>query len=205
MPALSGRLCASKLALRAWLCTAFFLISCSNLRLPVDSPNYEHAQFLTLNIGGIAVYAKPLISRQDYLDMFDDYLPEIGLVAAWVKVQNNRASDISLEKNKWVLQTGNRSARQLNAPAVLKRYYHERKIRMYTLRSYNRAREKIERLIIPDGKIPGSMKLEGFVIFQIDKSMQKNWNKGAVLSNKGIYLDVQKKAQFRLSLDYANP
>jgi hypothetical protein len=205
MPALSGRFRASNLAWSALLCATFFFISCTGLRLPVDSPSYEHAQLLTASTAGVTVFAKPLISRQDYLDMFDDYLPEIGLVAVWVKVRNDRSSDINLAKNKWVLQTGNRGARQLDAPSILKRYYHGRKIRMYTLRSYTRTHQQIEQLIVPDGKIPSSMKLEGFVIFQIDTSMQQNWNKGAVLSNKGIYLDDQKKVEFRLSLDYANP
>jgi hypothetical protein len=204
MPAHSGRLRAFKLTLGTLLCTLSFSISCASLRLPVELPNYEAAQLLTLSIEGVNVFAKPLISRRDYQDIFDDYLPEIGLVAVWVQVQNARSPDITLADNRWLLRIGKHNARQLDAPSILKHYYRERNIRMYTLGSYTRSREKIEKLLIPDGEISTLMALEGFAIFAVDKSLQKDWNKGAVLMNKSIYLDNRKKVEIRLSLDYAN-
>jgi hypothetical protein len=205
MPAFPGRLRVFSLSLSSLLCAAFFFTSCTSLRVPVDFPGYESAQSLNLSADGIDVFAKPLISRQDYQDVFDDYLPEIGLVAVWVQVQNTRSSDIMLAKEKWALRTGNRNRKQLDAPSILKRYYQGRNIRMYTLHTYTRARQQIEQSMIRDGKISSSMKLDGFVIFPIDKALQQDWNKGAVLMHKGIYLNDQKKVEIRLSLDYANP
>jgi hypothetical protein len=204
MPTSSGRLVFNN-SLVALLCVSFFLVSCTSLRVPIGFQGYEEsAQMLHSDTNGIVVEAKALTSRQDYMEIFDDFLPEIGLVAVWLQIQNTRSSGIDSSKNKWVLNLRNRSTKQLDANSILQRYYHQRHIRMYSVHTDSQARQDLEKLMIPSGQIGSSMEFKGFIFFLIDETQKLDWNKGAILINKDIFIQERRRMEIRLPLDYAS-
>jgi hypothetical protein len=205
MPASTGRLLFSHYTLAVLLCAAASAVSCSSLQVPVNFPGFNPAQLSHSSSDGINFAIKPITSRQEYQEIFDDYLPEVGLAAIWIQVRNNRSAEITLASEKWRLQIGERTLKQLDTSAVLKRYYHGRNIRIYTVNADLGARRNLENLMISSGRIASSMEFSGLIFFQVDKTLLQNWNKGAVLINKDIYLDNGKKVKIRLPLAYANP
>jgi hypothetical protein len=205
MPTSAGRLSFLHKSLAVLICAAAFAISCSSLKVSTNFPGFDPAEMIHFSSDGVNFAVKAITSRQNYQDIFHDYLPEIGLAAIWIQVQNARSGKITLTPEKWTLQVGKRNMKQRNASAILKHYYRSRNIRIYTINTDLRARQNLETLMLPSGPIASSMKCSGFVFFRIDPTRALSWNIGAIMTNKDIYLDNGNRITVRLPLAYANP
>jgi hypothetical protein len=205
MSASAGRLPFVRNCLTALLCIAVSTVSCSSLQVPVSFPGYETSRLSFSISEGIRIGVRPVISREEYQQLFDDYLPEIGLVAVWLEVKNNRPSTITMPRLKWKLQRGGTSLKQVDASSVLRCYYRRRKIRMYTINTDLRAKRNLESVMIAAGSISASGEKSGFAFFMQAQPISRDWMRHAVLVNRDIDLDDGRRVEIQLPLTYASP
>jgi hypothetical protein len=179
--------------------------SCATLRVPVTAPEFSADSFLRVAADGITLAAHPLETREAYWDVFDDYLPEVGIVAIWIRIDNMRDQEIDASRARWRLRLPLREAGQLRSDDLLKRYYEGRSIRMYTIEADLQARSRLENLLFRPGRLEPSAGREGFIFFRLDHDARLEWTKGAILVGSGIRPSEDKPLMLELPLFYAHP
>jgi hypothetical protein len=184
---------------------AITLQSCSSLRAPVEQPSFSEAEYRSSNRDGLILSARPVVTAQEYWELFDDNLPEIGICAAWIRIRNNGQQDADLAGTTWSLLIGEVHYKLLKPSQVLERYYKGRHIRMYTVSADRQALRNLEALEFHGGQLNSREENEGFIFFQMPPTLANNWVSGATLASDGIRLANKTKISFRLPLTYANP
>src|SRR5262245_57714412 len=118
------------------------LASCTTLKVPVRLPKVS-GPTLQASREGVLVGAHPIEGRENYWELFDDDLPQIGIAALWVRIENSRAEAIDLADLNWTLEARGESFSNLSTDQVLDRYYDRRGIRFYSVNSDRKAREDL--------------------------------------------------------------
>jgi hypothetical protein len=180
-------------------------VACTSLRVPTQPPSFKAEQFSRMERLGVTLEARPLRGTDEYWDLFDENLPEFGVVGLWIAVRNGQGSPLNLAKSKWILRTGAREYRAIDADEVVKRYYRRRGIRAVTVHADRRARSGLETLMLGPGRIPVSGMREGFVFFRVEPSPQADWMKGSSLIVRKIRNAEGQSIDFDLPLAYATP
>ncbi|MGA2260398.1 MAG: hypothetical protein ABSH28_03060 [Acidobacteriota bacterium] len=183
----------------------YLTTSCATLQAPVSPPPLQPREFLRGSREGIDIAVKPIVEEDEYLQLFDDNLPSIGIVALWVQARNMRATAIELNLASWYIRIANRSFPALSVQKVLERYYKGRNVRMYAIGADRAARLSMERVAFHQGRIQPSAEQDGFVFFRIDPSISAGWTHGATLGMEDIRLDRHSKTNLEVALSHANP
>jgi hypothetical protein len=97
-----------------------------------------------------------------------------------------------------------REAGQIRSGDLLKRYYKERSIRLYTMEADREARSRLENLLFRPGRLEPSADHRGFIFFRLDNA-EGEWTKGAILVGSGIRPSQEKPLTLELPLSYAHP
>ncbi len=179
--------------------------SCGTLDVPLKPPQFQPADFFSARRDGIEVLAKPIVGVDNYLDLFDDNLPEIGIAAVWVMVRDVGAGDITLEKSRWDLRVGGGEHSSLSVNQVFETYYKRRGIRLYSQHSDERGRADLEKLMLKSAPVRSRQERAGFVFFRITPVLSAEWAHGAVLSLRNLRIANHQKADIEVSLSHANP
>lgn len=180
------------------------IASCATMQVPPPQPQFHDRELLQGSRDGLDIRVRPIEGLDQYLQLFDDDLPRIGIVALWVEVQNNRTTPIDLRPDTWGLRTGNREFVAIGVAKLFARYYDARGIRMYTEGMDASARRNMERVAFPAGPIQPSLKRSGFLFFPIDPGLASGWIRGAVLLARNIQLDPRSKATLEIALTHGD-
>jgi hypothetical protein len=183
----------------------YLTASCAALQAPISPPPLQPREFLRASREGIDIAAKPIVGDDEYLQLFDDDLPSIGIVALWIQARNTRATAIELHPASWYIRIANRSFPALSVQKVFERYYKGRNVRMYAIRADRAARLNMERVAFHQGRIQPSAEQDGFVFFRIDPSISAGWTHGATLVMQDFQLDMHSKTNLEIALSHANP
>jgi hypothetical protein len=178
--------------------------SCATLKVPATAPEFSADSFLRVAVDGITLAAHPLVTREAYWDVFDDYLPEVGIVAIWIRRHSTLDREIDASRARWRLRLPLREAGHLRSVELLKRYYKGRSIRMYTIEADLQARSRLEKLLFQPGRLEPSARREGFIFFRLDHDARLEWTKGAILVGSGIW-PGDRSLTLELPLFYAHP
>jgi hypothetical protein len=181
------------------------LSSCSTLQAPLHAPDIGPQEMRRAAIEGIDVGAKAIEAEDEYWQLFEDYLPSIGIVALWVEVHNTSAAAIDLRRSDWSLRIGDRSSAALSADQVFEQYYDGYHVRMYSIQADRKARLLMERAAWQQGRIPPSLRREGFLFFRIDPGMAAGWTRQAILLLRNLRLKPGVKTTLEIVLAHANP
>src|SRR5512136_2224160 len=87
--------------LPAVLILSSLVSACATLHVPPAAPSFNLENLPAAGNHGVEIRAKVIDGINSYWELFDDYLPEIGIAALWVIVRNPGPSDIRLSKAKW--------------------------------------------------------------------------------------------------------
>ena len=179
--------------------------SCSSLRVPSRPEIVHRQQLLRSEADGVTLEARPIRGTDEYWELFDDNLTDIGIAAVWVAFRNARSGAIDLSGAKLRLRIGDKRRRTLDIGEVFDTYYDRRHIRIYTLNSDREARRRMHEIVWVPGALSPNAGCEGLVFFRIDSATAANWPKGSILIAGGIRLETGRKLTLQLPLDYANP
>lgn len=155
--------------------------SCATLRVPADLPTIQNAIAVNTRVADVQLSATALSGTEQYLELFDDNLPEIGLVAARISLRNESSQLLFVPPTPWSLRIGDRSFKGLDAEMMLKVYYKKRRIRMFTVKTDEAARLGIQRLLFSPRQIPPATQQDGLAFFQLDVAHAARWPAGAAL------------------------
>ncbi len=161
--------------------TAFCSHSCTTLHVPVQPPAFAPGDPEAVEVSGIEIRAKAIEGRDTYLSLFEDDLPEIGIVAIWVSVRNGSPLALPATGFRWELRHGSSTFHSLSTRKVFDLYYRARRIRAYSAHSDSEARRGMEKLSFPEGILPQSAAREGFVFFKVPLGWSAGWVQGTVL------------------------
>jgi hypothetical protein len=184
---------------------SILLASCATLQVPVSEPTFSRQHFLSATQDGIRIGARPIVDEDEYLKLFDDFLPQIGIVALWVEVNNTRAEAIDLRPGNWYLRTGNRRYHASNVQDIFARYYRGRGIRMYAVGTDRTARRNMEKVAFPFGRIEPNLTRHGLLFFEIDPALISVWDRGATVGVTDIRLNRGLKISFEIKISHAHP
>ncbi len=179
--------------------------ACATLHVPSSAPTFKPEDLPRTGDNYMEIRAKVIDGINSYWDLFDEYLPEIGIAALWVLVRNPGPSEISLASAKWELRLGGEISTSIETDDVFKLYYKRRGIRMYSLVADQKARRQLQDLSLGRGQIRPGKEEAGFLFFRIPPSHNPNWARGAVLSLRDLREANGNKTTFALPLIYANP
>jgi hypothetical protein len=180
------------------------LYSCTSLRLPAEMPSFPSDEILRISREGVTLEARPVITREEYWELFDDYLPELGIAAVWVNVRNTRGEEI-IPGARWNLRIDGRRYRAMDSDALLPRYYKRRRIRMYSINTDRKARGRLETLRFHPGRIAAAADREGLLFFPIDPARASDWHTEATLASAEIVTSKKQRLVLELPLSYAHP
>jgi len=153
----------------------------------------------------VTLEARPIRGTDQYWELFDDNLIDIGIAVVWVAFRNARNGVIDLSRAKLSLRIGDKRRRALDIGEVLDTYYDRRSIRVYTLNSDREVRRRMHEIVWAPGALSPNAGRDGLVFFRIDSAAAENWPKGTILIADGIQLETGRKLTFQLPLDYAKP
>jgi hypothetical protein len=207
VPALTGvgRQGSARFVL-ACLLVAFALAvgGCSTLHVPATAPAFSATGSFHAEADGITLRVRPIVGKESYSELFDDDLPQFGILAVWTTLENHSKKTVAVDPKQWYLLAASRRCPVLPVNKMVDRYYRERRIRFYTVRADERTRERLQRLSLQGGGLAPGSSAEGFVFFRIDGSAPPSWNHDAMLMAKGIKLGGERKLDMQLPL-YAHP
>ncbi len=182
-----------------------FLVACATLQTPPPGLPLQDQDLLRVSRDAINIGIRPIVAEDDYLQLFDDYLPQVGIVAIWVEIGNERATTIALDPAKWYVRTGIRDFRSLGIANVFKRYYDGHHVRMYSQQADAAARRSLEQAVLKRGNIEPAQKRAGFVFFGIDPGTASEWSRNARLIASGLSLDRRSRIAIEIALSHADP
>ena len=181
------------------------LSACATLQAPLQAPDIPPQERRHAAIEGIDISVKAIEREDEYWQLFEDYLPSIGIVALWVEVRNTSATSIDLQRSDWSLRIGDRSSPAMSSDQVFERYYDGYQVRMYSIQADRKARLRMERAAWQHGRIQPSLRREGFLFFRIDPGMASEWTRKATLLLHNLRLGPGAKTTLEIVLAHANP
>lgn len=180
------------------------LASCATLRTPLAELSFPPQDMLRANRGGVDLGVKPMVGEEDYIKLFDDFLPQVGIVALWIEVGNDGPEAIEIRPSNWRLCAGNRSFHVLKIPQVFDRYYQRRKIRMYSVATDLNARQELQQMSFEHGWIEPGRKRVGLLFFLIDPVLARSWEHGATLDLAGIHTVQGLNITIQIKISHAD-
>ncbi len=168
-------------------------------------PTFRPDEMLRADRSGLILAVKPIQGVNEYWDLFNDNLPEIGIAAAWVKLSNSGSGTLDLSRSHWALQIGERTFARMETSEILTHYYKRRHIRMYLISADRRAHKELENIAFHWVRLRPSGEAEGLVFFHIDASLAPLWARSATLQISNIRNAAGKGFDLNLSLAYATP
>lgn len=187
------------------LTACLIAMSCGSLQVPFEAPPIKSEELVKQSQKGIDIQAKAIEGRYRYWDLFDDNLPEIGIVAVWVKVKNIRDGSIDLNRTKWILELDGAKHKAIDVSRVLDIYYEKRSVRFYSQNADRQTRHKLHNIIFKPGSIASHLERDGFLFFRVDSGTEKGWSRNATLRAEEIRLEDRQQTEIRLSLTHVNP
>jgi hypothetical protein len=160
---------------------------------------------MTITQEGVSLGAHSIVGRDAYWDHFDDNLPEIGIVAVWVSIRNQRAGKIDLGDSKWSLKTATQKYRALDSSKLMDIYYDKRNVRLRSENADRKARRNLNNIILKPGSIGPDLRRDGFLFFRLKREADRQWSRDSVLEAKGVRLEDGSKIDLTLSLSNGNP
>ncbi len=190
----------------AGLITAFILAwsGCSTLHVPAVRPGFSERESVEVETDGIVLRARPIVGRESYSELFDDDLPQIGIVAVWTTVENHSEQAAAVNPEQWYLMAESRRCPAMSVNKMVDRYYHERGIRLYVVQADERTRERLQKFSLQREELAPGAAAEGFMFFRMEGSAHAPWNLDATLMAKGIKLGGAHKLDMQLPL-HAHP
>ncbi len=183
-----------------------FLLSlsgCSSLQVPLTPPSFPSQDMASAGSEGVEVHVHAIRSDNEYFELFDDYLPQIGIAAIWVEVENTRPSAITTTPAAWELRIESHVRHPLTIDKVLKRYYARRRIRMVGVNADLEARKNLEQMTFPGGQISGTSRRSGFVFFPIDDKLDPDWAGASARFSCEFVLNTRAKVRLEVALSHA--
>ena len=181
-----------------------FLASCTTLKVPLRFPEVS-GPTLQASREGVTLGAHLIEGRENYWELFDDELPQIGIAALWVRIENSRTEPIDLSDLTWELEARGESFSDLSTDQVLDRFYDRRGIRFYSVHSDRKTREDLEKVMLKTGRLLPAAISQGFVFLDVNPSAGHGWSHGAKLFARGIRLENRQKIEFEFSPIDAHP
>ncbi len=181
------------------------LTACATLQAPLPGVRFQQPELVRITREGIDLGIKPIVAEDDYLRLFDDYLPRIGMVALWVEIGNERPTAIGLDPARCLLRLGDRDTRALGVAEVFKRYYGGHHVRMYSVAADTAAQRNMEMAVFKRGNILPAQKRTGFLFFCIEPGTAADWTRTARLIVCDISLDRRSKITVEIDLSHADP
>jgi hypothetical protein len=182
--------------------------SCSVLQAPVSPPALHREQQYRISSAGLIIEAAPIRSWEEYWELFDDNLPEIGLLAVWVEVRNSRAQEVDLSTVKWRLMRGPENLSATGINELFSWYYKSRKLRFYSVNADKQSRQAFSKWMLPSSHLQPAQSQKGFLFFRSSSSLGADWNHNAVLVVRGLPAETETHDAYRnleLPLFNANP
>ena len=179
--------------------------SCAVLQAPVSPPSFTRDQIRHRSTGGIEIDALPIQKLEDYWELFDDYLPEIGLVAIWVELRNKSSADFDLSRINWELRRGTLRLPEASIADIFKQYYKRRHVRFYSIDSDQVSRDAMSRVLLNTGRLGRSESRKGLLIFKSMSPQPPDWSRDGVLVARGFQPEAEGHQTLELPLFHANP
>jgi hypothetical protein len=183
-----------------FVAVVFEVSGCSTLHVPAVRPDFSASESVQTATEGVILRAAAVLGRERYSDLFDDDLPQLGIVAVWITVENRSRQEVAVEPKRWYVLSAGRRCPAMSPNEMVDRYYHERNIRLYVVRADERARERLEQLSFQRARLAPGASSEGFVFFRTDASAPPSWNLEATLMAGGIRLGGERKLDMQLPL-----
>jgi hypothetical protein len=180
------------------------VIGCSTLHVPAVRPSFSMRESVQAETDGITLRASPIVGKESYNELFDDDLPQVGIIAVWVALENHSKQPVAVDPKRWYMLAASRRCPVMPSNEMMDRYYRERGIRLYIVQADERARDRLQKLSLQRGELAPGTSAEGFVFFRTDGSAPPSWNRDARLMAKGIKLGGKRKLDMELPL-YAHP
>ena len=184
---------------------ALMLFSCASLQMPLQAPDVAPRELRHEAIDGIEVGVKAIESEDEYWQLFEEYLPRIGMVAVWVEVHNSGTAPIRLRRSDWSLQTGDRKSAAMSSDQVFERYYDGFQVRMYSVQADRKARLRMERAAWQPGALAPASRRTGYLFFRIDSETASGWTRQATLLLRNLRLGPGAKTTLKIVLAHATP
>lgn len=182
------------------------LSACATLEISVKPPTFEPQEYLRSTCKGLELRAIAVEGVDRYWELFDDYLPEIGIAAVWVKILHTGQSSIDLSKSKWGLRFHGQMHPPLSTEQVFRLYYKKRKIRFFQLETDAKARARFEQasIALPNTLHPGSEQ-SGLLLFDlVALGPEQDWSRDATLSLQNVRFARDDQADLVLPLNHAD-
>jgi hypothetical protein len=179
--------------------------SCAVLQAPVSPPSFTRDQMRHGSTGGIEIDALPIQKLEDYWELFDDCLPEIGMVAVWVELRNKNTAGLDLSRINWELRRGTLRLREASIADIFKQYYKRRPVRFYSVNSDQVSRDAMSRVLLNTGRLGPSESRKGFLIFKSKSPQPPDWSRDGVLVARGFQPEADGPKTLELPLFHANP
>jgi hypothetical protein len=189
--------------LTVWICA--LMAACTTLQVPTKAPVFQEKQFLHATRAGMDIAACPIVTAEEYWQLFDDYLPKLGIAAVWIRVRNQGEHPVAVNPETWLLRAENRNHAVLKIPELFGRYYSARGIRMYGIRGDQAARRDLGRIRLNPARLAPDESCEGFLFFEIDPGDADLWYRGAFLVARDIELSGGAKVVLEIALSHASP
>jgi len=195
----------------AWFVRGVLLISlivavsgCSTLHVPAARPSFSAKESAEAQQEGVLLKAMAILGKESYSDLFDDYLPQFGIIAVWMTIENRGKQEVTVDPKHWYLMAASRRCPAMSPNEMVDRYYRERGIHLYFVHADERARDRLAKLSLRGGRIAPSDSIEGFVFFRIDGPAPPSWNLDATLMARGIKPGGRRELDMQLPL-HAHP
>jgi hypothetical protein len=180
------------------------LNGCSTLRVPSGYADAGTPGGARATVEGVTLSVKPIVGREAYWELFDEDLPRLGLAAAWVTIQSSTGEAITIRPERWSLRSGGRRYPALRPGAVMDRYHHGSRARLYPLQADRDARARLERICLQPGPVIAGAERGGFVFFSVDSASADSWSREATLTAHYTAIGKKRKVAIEVPL-YAHP
>lgn len=182
--------------------------SCTVLQAPVSTPVVSREDTFHGSLAGLEIDAVPVRTWDANWALFEDFLPEVGLLPVWIELRNDRRQEVDLGSIEWKLEQGATRLSVANLNDIFKIYYKRRHIRMYSLNADREARKAMSKWLMPEGPLAASQTLKGFVFFRSKTPQTQEWTRGCVLIARGLpdHSGARgKETELEIPLFHANP
>lgn len=168
-------------------CAILLLVSavgsaCAVLHAPLAPPAVTPEGRFHLSAEGLEIEAQPIRTWEQNWELFDDNLPEIGLLAVWVELRDTSSKELDLARAKWELRRGADRLRPLSLDGIYENYYKRHHTRFYGVKADRDAREVMGKWLLDAGRLRPSESRRGFLFFKTASAQTPDWNRGAVLT-----------------------
>jgi hypothetical protein len=179
--------------------------ACATLDVSMKPPTFKDEEYVRAACKGLELKATAIEGADRYWELFDDYLPEIGIAAVWAVLRNTGDSAIDLSRSKWGLRFHGQICASLSTEQVFRLYYKRRKIRFFHLETDAQARARFEgSSSLRPVFLPPRGEQAGWLLFNLSLAPEPDWGRNATLALQDVHFGKDDKADLILPLNHAN-